>query len=248
MSYIDGFVVAVPRDRKAAYLALAEKAAPIFAEFGMRRMVEAWEAQVTDGQVTDFRRAVKATPDEAIVYSWIEYDSREARDAANAKMHADPRMEGMGEMPFDGKRMIFSGFAPLSPTPPAGPAGFVDGTLIPVREANRAAFEDMIGGLNECFLAHGALRSVDAWGDDLMKGEVTDFYRAVAAEAGETCVFSFVEWADQATHDAAWPAIMADPRMPKPGHGPMVFDGNRMVLGTFATILDTLHPAAQAAE
>ena len=202
MSYIDGFVVAVPRDRKAAYLALAEKAAPIFAEFGMRRMVEAWEAQVTDGQVTDFRRAVKATPDEAIVYSWIEYDSREARDAANAKMHADPRMEGMGEMPFDGKRMIFSGFAPLSPTPPAGPAGFVDVTLIPVREAHRAA----------------------------------------------TCVFSFVEWADQATHDAAWPAIMADPRMPKPGHGPMVFDGNRMVLGTFATILDTLHPAAQAAE
>lgn len=251
MSYIEGFVVPVPKDRKAAYLAMAEQAVPMFREFGMRRMMEAWEAQVADGQVTDFRRAVQATPDEAIVYSWLEYDSREARDAANAKMLSDPRMSEMMEMPFDGKRMIFSGFSTMldlaSATAPSGPAGFVDGCLIPVKLADKEAFEKSARAISECFLDHGALRSVDAWGDDLMRGERTDFYRAVAAKEDETCVFTFVEWASQEAHDAGWSKIMADPRMPGPGD-PMVFDGSRMVMGTFSTILDTLHATAQAAE
>jgi uncharacterized protein YbaA (DUF1428 family) len=72
---------------------------------------------VPDGTLTDFRRAVKAEPGETIVFSWIEYPSREARDAAHARMQADPRMQDMGrDMPFDGKRMIFGGFAPILDT------------------------------------------------------------------------------------------------------------------------------------
>ncbi|SDX28597.1 Uncharacterized conserved protein YbaA, DUF1428 family [Albimonas donghaensis] len=247
MSYFDGFVVAVPKANKAAYLALAGMAAPIFAEFGMTRMVEAWEDDVPDGELTDFRRAVKATAEEAIVFSWCEYPDRATRDAANAKMHSDPRIAEMMDMPFDGKRMIYSGFAPLGPMPETIPAGYVNGCLIPVKTADRAAFEASAANIDAVFRDAGALRSTDGWGDDLMRGEVTDFLRAIAAEEGETCVFSIVEWPSKAAHDAGWPRIMADPRMPKPGD-PMPFDGRRMVFGGFTPIFDTLTKTASAAE
>ncbi|HEX4502849.1 MAG TPA: DUF1428 family protein [Scandinavium sp.] len=114
MKYVDGFVVAVPADKKEEYLALAAKAAPLFKEFGATRVVECWADDVPDGKLTDFRMAVKAEDNEEVVFSWIEYPSKEVRDAANAKMMADPRMKEMGEsMPFDGKRMIYGGFAPI---------------------------------------------------------------------------------------------------------------------------------------
>ncbi len=114
MSYIDGFVVAVPAAKKEAYRELAAKAAPLFKEFGATRFVECWGDDVPDGETTDFRRAVKAEKDEVVVFSWIEYPSKAVRDAANEKVTADPRMKEMGdEMPFDGKRMIYGGFMPI---------------------------------------------------------------------------------------------------------------------------------------
>lgn len=112
MSYVDGFVLAVPLNNREAYSALAAKAAPLFKEFGATRIVECWADDVPDGKVTDFRMAVKAEEGEEVVFSWIEYPSREVRDEANKKMMADPRMKEF-EMPFDGKRMIFGGFVPL---------------------------------------------------------------------------------------------------------------------------------------
>mgnify|MGYP001942031102 CR=1 FL=1 len=112
MSYVDGFVLAVPQNNREAYRALAAKAAPLFKEFGATRIVECWADDVPDGKVTDFRMAVKAEEGEEVVFSWIEYPSREVRDEANKKMMADPRMKEF-EMPFDGKRMIFGGFVPL---------------------------------------------------------------------------------------------------------------------------------------
>jgi uncharacterized protein YbaA (DUF1428 family) len=114
MKYVDGFVIAVPVANKEVYQKHAAEAAPLFKEFGATRMVECWEDDVPDGKLTDFRRAVQAKEDEVIVFSWIEYPSKEVRDAANQKIMTDPRMKAMGDnMPFDGKRTIYGGFAPI---------------------------------------------------------------------------------------------------------------------------------------
>lgn len=113
MPYIDGFVLAVPKANKQAYLEHAKKALPFFKEFGATRMVEAWGDDVPDGKVTDFRSAVKAEANEDVLFSWIEWPSKEVRDQATKKMMDDPRMKEMGNMPFDGKRMIIGGFQPI---------------------------------------------------------------------------------------------------------------------------------------
>jgi uncharacterized protein YbaA (DUF1428 family) len=111
MSYIDGFVVAVPAANKEIYRQHAQEALALFKEFGATRMVECWGDEVPRGKLTDFWGAVKAEDGEVVVFSWIEYPSKEVRDAANAKMMSDPRMQTMAEqMPFDGRRMIFGGF------------------------------------------------------------------------------------------------------------------------------------------
>jgi uncharacterized protein YbaA (DUF1428 family) len=113
MSYIDGFVLAVPKANKQAYLEHARKSLPLFKEYGAKRMVEAWGDDVPDGKVTDFRRAVKAESNEDVLFSWIEWPSKEVRDQGMKKMMEDPRMKEMNDMPFDGKRMIFGGFQPI---------------------------------------------------------------------------------------------------------------------------------------
>lgn len=116
MSYIDGFVVPVPVGKKAAYREMAAQFAPLFKEYGAIRIVEGWGTDVPDGKVTDFKRAVNAEPGENIVFSWIEWPSKEVRDAANAKMRIDPRMKMMADTPFDPKRMIWGGFEVLLET------------------------------------------------------------------------------------------------------------------------------------
>ena len=114
MSYIDGFVAAVPRANKDAYKTHAAQALPYFKKLGAQRMVENWGDDVPDGKVTDFTRSVKAKPDEDVIFSWVEYPDKATRDRANEAMMKDPAMtEAMKDMPFDGKRMIFGGFAPV---------------------------------------------------------------------------------------------------------------------------------------
>jgi uncharacterized protein YbaA (DUF1428 family) len=113
MAYIEGFVIPVAPGQKEAYRTLAAMAAPIFQEHGAHHIVEAWEDDVPDGKLTDFRRAVQAKPGESIVFSWIVWPSRQARDEGNKKVMADPRMHPTGEMPFDPRRMIIGGFMPI---------------------------------------------------------------------------------------------------------------------------------------
>jgi len=113
MAYVDGFVVAVPADNKEAFRRHAATAAVIFRKLGATRVVEAWGDEVPDGKVTDFKGAVKAKPNEVVVFSWIEYPNKAVRDAVMQKFMADPRVLAMGEMPFDGQRMIYGGFEPI---------------------------------------------------------------------------------------------------------------------------------------
>lgn len=115
MSYIDGFVIPVKTANKEAYRKMAQKAAEIWKDHGALEVVECWGDDVPDGKVTSFPMAVKKEDDEAVVFSWVVWPDRAARDAGNEKVMADPRMQMKDEeMPFDGKRLIFGGFELLS--------------------------------------------------------------------------------------------------------------------------------------
>ena len=113
MSYIDGFVIAVPNANRDKFIEHADTFDTIFLEFGATRVLECWGDDVPDGKLTDFRRAVQAKPDESVVLSWIEWPDKAARDAGMEKIMNDPRMPAASDMPFDGKRMIFGGFVPV---------------------------------------------------------------------------------------------------------------------------------------
>jgi uncharacterized protein YbaA (DUF1428 family) len=113
MTYFEGFVVPVPEANKDAYRKHASDAFPLFQEFGVKRLVEAWGDDVPEGKVTDFRGAVKAEDGENVVFSFIEWPDKATRDAAWKKMMEGPDMQSGTEMPFDGKRMFWGGFQPI---------------------------------------------------------------------------------------------------------------------------------------
>lgn len=237
MAYVEGFVVPVPAANKELYRKHAADAAPLFSEFGAARMVEAWGDDVPDGEVTDFKGAVKAKDDEVVVFSWFEYPSKAVRDAANAKMMSDPRMEQMGEaMPFDGQRMIIGGFEVILDERVPGASTYVDGTLAPVLADRRDAYKASAAKVAEVFKEYGAVRIVEAWADDVPDGKVTDFKGAVQAKDGEKVVYSWVEWPSKQVRDEAWPKIMADPRMHD--ETAELGDNRRRVFGGFAPIVD----------
>ena len=237
MTYFEGFLVPVPENNREDYRKHAADAAPIFHDLGVQRHVEAWDSDVPEGKVTDFRKAVQAKDDEKVVFSWFEYPDKATRDAANQKMREDPRMQEMGAtMPFDGMRMIMGGFESIvEEGSPAG--GYTDGFVVPVPEGKRDDYIALASKMAKTFREKGATRVVEALGDDVSHGKVTDFYRAVKAEDGEKIVFSFIEWPDKATRDAAWKDMMEND--PAPGE-PMPFDGKRMFWGGFEPIVDSV--------
>lgn len=205
MTYVEGFVLAVPSDAKADYRKHAADAVPLFKEFGVRRHVECWGDDVPVGKLNDFRTAVQAKEGEDIVFSWFEYPDRATRDAANDKMMSDPRMEAMGaNMPFDGQRMIVSGFAAIVEEGQGGAMGYTDGFLVAVPEANQDAYRALAAKSAVVFLDHGATRVLECWGDNVYDGKVTDYRRATHAEADENVVFSWIEWPDKETRIAGW--------------------------------------------
>ena len=113
MSYVDGFVLAVPKKNLAAYRAMSRKAGKVWMDHGALSYVECAGDDVPMGKLTSFPQAVKLKKDEIVVFSWIAYKSRAQRDRINKLVMADPRLASMMDpkkLPFDGKRMIFGGF------------------------------------------------------------------------------------------------------------------------------------------
>jgi uncharacterized protein YbaA (DUF1428 family) len=114
MTYVDGFVAAVPTANRGIYTKHAETAAVVFKEHGALRVVECWGDDVPQGKVTSFPMAVKCKDDETVVFSWITWPSRQKRDEGMKKVMADPRLQpDKNPMPFDGKRLIYGGFETL---------------------------------------------------------------------------------------------------------------------------------------
>ena len=120
-----------------------------------------------------------------------------------------------------------------------------DGFVIAVPTKNRQKFIDHAARADEMFVERGAIRVVECWGDDVPGGKITDFRRAVQAKDDETVAFSWVEWPDKETRDAAMAKFTewmenpenADPRM-DPAKNPMPFDGMRMIFGGFSPVVD----------
>ena len=111
MSYVDGFVLAVPTANREKYRQFAAEVAPMFKDYGALQIVECWGDDIPDGEMTSFPMAVRCREDETVVFSWIVWPSREVRDKGMDKLVADPRMQpDEADIPFDGKRMILGGF------------------------------------------------------------------------------------------------------------------------------------------
>jgi len=114
MSYVDGFVAAVPTANRDIYRKHAELAAAVFREHGALHVVECWGDDVPEGKLTSFPLAVKRKEDETVVFSWITWPSRQIRDEGMKQAMADPRLQtDRNPMPFDGKRLIYGGFEVL---------------------------------------------------------------------------------------------------------------------------------------
>lgn len=170
-----------------------------------------------------------------MVFSWIEWPSKAARDAGMQALVEDERMESL-DMPFDGARMVYGGFSTLIDKGSRVGVGYADGFVAAVPVENQAAYKAMASAMADLFVEQGAYRVVEAWGDDVPDGKVTDFRRAVAAKKGEAIVFSWIEWPSKKVRDEAWKKVMADPRASDPKGMP--FDGKRLIHGGFATIFD----------
>jgi len=236
MAYIEGRVAAVPAANKEAYRKHAADAAAIFREFGATRVVETWGDDVPDGTITDFKGAVKAKPDEIIVFAWHEYPSKEVADAANEKFMSDPRMKQLGAtMPYDGMRMIFGGFTSVLDENAKGKMGYVDGSLVPVPAGNKAAYHELSAKLIPVLMEHGATRVVDTWEDAIPDGKVTDYKGAVKAAGDEKVVYSWIEWPSKEVRDAGWEKVIADPRMYADSEP---YDNKRRVHGGFLPLID----------
>lgn len=116
MSYVDGFVLAVPRKNLTAYKRLARKSGEVWREHGALAYVECVADDVKPGKVTSFPQAVKLKTDEVVVFSWVVYKSRAQRDKVLEKVMKDPRLADTMDpkkLPFDGMRMFWGGFKPI---------------------------------------------------------------------------------------------------------------------------------------
>ncbi len=246
MTYIEGFVIAVPTANKLQFVDHATTCDAVFIEHGANKVVECWQDDIPTGNTTDFYRAVDAKHDESVVFSWIEWPDKAARSAMEAQMDElmkiDERFDpAKNPMPFDGKRMIYGGFQPIVEEDTATPGSHVQGFILAVPAANKEAYRKMAQESWPMFQEFGALRLVECWDDDVPEGKLTDFRRAVKAEAHEKVVFSIMEWPSREVCAKAHELMMQDERMAAMPEMP--FDGKRMVFGGFSPIVELSTPS-----
>jgi uncharacterized protein YbaA (DUF1428 family) len=242
MSYIDGFVIAVPTGKQQQFIAHANTVDSAFIDHGAKRVVECWGADVPKGKTTDFQGAVAAQDDETVAFSWIEWPDKATRDDVMGRMDelakTDERCDpAKNPMPFDGKRLIYGGFQAIVEQGGAAADSYVQGFVIPVPAGRREDYRQLAEDAWVLFKDYGALRVVEAWGDDVPDGKLTDFRRAVKAEPGENIVFSFMEWPSREVCDAAHDKMVKDERMKPPEGMDWPFDGKRMIFGGFTPVV-----------
>lgn len=240
MTYYDGFVAAVPSANKDKFLDHARKMDAAFLKHGAIRAVECWGDDLAHGKVTDFYRAVAATEDESVVFSWIEWPDKVTRDKAFGTMmdptNPDPAMDpATNSMPFDGQRMIFGGFEPLVTEGDHTAVPYVQGFIVPVPTAKREAYTTMAAEAWGMFESYGALAVLEAWGTDVPRGKLTDFYRGVNATEEESVVFSYMIWPSKEVCQDAAKKMESEMQMPEGFEMP--FDMARMVYAGFEPIL-----------
>jgi uncharacterized protein YbaA (DUF1428 family) len=243
MSYIEGFVIAVPTANKQKFIDHANLGDAVFMDHGAVRVIESWQEDVPKGKVYDFFGSVASKEDESVVFSWIEWPDKTTRSAMASQMEqlmkTDDRFNPeKNPMPFDGGRMIYGGFTPIVEQGEATPGAYVQGFIIPVPEGNQEAYRKMAEDAWEMFRDYGALRVVECWQDDVPEGKQTDFFRAAKAEPGDKVVFSFMEWPSREVCDGAHEKMMKDERMNMPEGTEMPFDGKRMVYGGFRPVVE----------
>ncbi|AXE63463.1 hypothetical protein BBF93_03945 [Hyphomonas sp. CACIAM 19H1] len=237
MTYVSGFLLAAPTANREAYRKQAEEAWPMFKGYGALNMVEGWGDQVPDGKINSINSAVMRKEDETSLFSWVVWPDKKTSDEAERQMMADMEGKEFPEMPFDGKRMIIGGFQTIVGDPTAK-IGYIDGTVMPVQADKREAYTAASEKMAALFKEYGAISVVDAWGDNLPEGKVNDFHMAVLRKPDETVVFSWINWKDKATRDAAWEKVMADPRMEEFGPHTAGVDMSRMIFGSFVPLVD----------
>lgn len=236
MTYIQGFVAAVPTANRDTFRTHAEKAMEGFRAYGMQHGAECWGDDVPDGKLTSFPLAVKAQADETVVFAWYMWPSRAIHDAAMKEAIHDPRLSmDTNPMPFDGKRVIYGGFEPLLELGSRQPGGYFDGFICAMPKEGREAFRSFAQEVDPIFIEYGATWIMENWGVDVPEGTDTDFRRAVQATADEEVMFCWTQWPDKATRDEGSRRMMQDTRF---ANMQMPFDGKRMVIGGFAPLVE----------
>lgn len=240
MPYVDGFLLAVHKDKRDAYKALAEKAAKVFKKHGALAVAECWGDDVPEGKTTSIPMAVKIEEGEVPLFSWIVWPSKEARDTGNKKVMNDPELDGdPADMPFDGMRMMFGGFEVLGANDGAAqevPTGYVDGFIAAVPKDKRSEFMAFTDAMSKVMADYGVKTAVDCWGDDVPEGRVTSFPMAVKAGEDEVVAFSWMLWPSKDARSEGMAKAMQDPRM-APNSIPMPFDGSRVIHGGFEILM-----------
>jgi uncharacterized protein YbaA (DUF1428 family) len=241
MTYIEGFVIAVPTANKDKFIDHAKLGDSVFLDHGATRVLECWQDNVEKGHTTDFFGAVDAREDESVVFSWIEWPDKASRQAMMGRMEelmkTDDRFNPeKNPMPFDGARMIYGGFQPIVEQGEATPGAYVQGFVLPSPSEKKEAYRKMAEEAWTMFKDYGALRVIEAWQDDVPEGKQTDFFRAVKAEPGENVIFSFMEWPSREVCDEAAKKMEADDSMQMPEEMP--FNPQRMIYGGFRPVVE----------